>query len=48
MWSYSQETSKILTEGVTLAVIVQVNDMRTCVRVHIARINKSEIIPKLK
>jgi len=35
-------------EGLTLAVIVQVNDMRTCMPAHIARVNKSDIIPKLK
>ena len=48
MWSYRQGTLKMLTDGLTTAVIVQVNDMLTCVRAEIARINKSEIIPRLK
>jgi len=40
----------MLTDGLTLAVTVrvQLNDMRTCMRAQIARINKSEIILKLK
>jgi len=38
----------MLTEGLTLAVTAQVNDMRKCMRAQIASVNRSEIIPKLK
>jgi hypothetical protein len=42
-----QGNSKMLTEDLTLAVIAQVNDMRTRTRANIALVNKSEIIPNL-